>query len=71
MKKIPHPIYHTIMMIQTDGATYNTHTCLRKSIFQIDMDTKTHSTWNRTKIRTNIDASHQRSRFIKRYKQFV
>ncbi len=67
MKKGIHPNYHTITVVQTDGSTFETRSCLKSDRMVLEIDSKSHPFF--TGKQMLIDTAGRVDRFNKRFEK--
>ena len=72
MKKDIHPDYHTIKVVMTDGAEYETRSTYGKDgdTLHLDIDPKTHPAWTGGGAQL-LDRGGRLSRFKDKFKGFM
>lgn len=69
MKKGIHPDYSSVLVVMTDGSSYETKSTSRrkKILSKLDMDTKSHLFWSGGYDLNVVESGGQRAKFKKRF----
>ena len=66
MKKYTHPYSHQVTTINTDGSTHSIYSTLRKKIYKLDVDSRSHKVWSEANKTVFIEKG-QLLKFKKRF----
>lgn len=67
IKKKIHPKNNIMTVIMTNGVVYKTKTTLNKNLLKLELDTKSHSLWNKKSNMLFIDKKSQVAKFNKKF----